>query len=375
MLFQKMRKQTKFIIYAVCIAMLAGMFYSAAVSLFGGGGDQVALAAVAKVNGRSISNYELQQVFISQLQQLIQQQGQVPGKYYEVVRYQALDSLIGNSLIYQEIQNRKITVPEREINDEFQEIVNLFESKEDFNQQIALMGWTEASLKNALAEELKFTKLQEIIAGEIVIPEEDIAAAYEEVKASHILIRPDGNDDTAWQEALAEAESIHAQVTPENFAEMAKLYSYDGTATNGGDLGFFKRGVMIEEFESAAFSMSVNEISEPIRSQFGYHIIMVTERKDAVGEEFEAARANVEAALKAEISEARFMEWFEATREAADVEVIDTQMKAFSHRLNNEYEEAIHYYKLALEETPENGYLYASLGDVYYQQENLDEAI
>src|SRR5690625_3316970 len=143
MFFQKMRKQTKVIIYVVCFAMLAGVLYSGVLALFGGGGDQVARAAVAKVNGRSITNYELQQVFISQLQQLMQQQGQVPGRYYEVDRYQALDSLIGNSLIYQEIQDRKITVPEREVNDELQEIVNLFSSKEEFDQQIAVMGWTE----------------------------------------------------------------------------------------------------------------------------------------------------------------------------------------------------------------------------------------
>jgi len=375
MFSQKMRKQTKVIVYIVAFAMVAGVLYSAGVALFGGGADQVALAAVATVNGQKITNYELQQVYISQLQQILQQQGQIPGQYYEVVKYQALDALIGQALITQEIKNRKITVPQQEINEEYQEIVNLFPSEEDFKQQLTFMGWTEQALKNALAEELKFARLQDQVAGEIVVPEEDIIAAYEEVKASHILIRPVGSDDEAWLAAEEQAKELRATLTVENFAEMAQLHSADGSAANGGDLGFFKRGQMISEFEEAAFALGVNEISDPVRSQFGYHIIMVTDRKDAVGEEFEAARADIEAQLKKQISQERFVAWFEELRAAADVEVVDNQLRAFQHRLDGEYEEAVRHYKKALEEYPDDGYLYASLGSVYQELDNLDEAI
>ncbi len=375
MFSQKMRKQTKVIVYIVAFAMVAGVLYSAGVALFGGGADQVALAAVATVNGQKITNYELQQVFISQLQQILQQQGQIPGQYYEVVKYQALDALIGQALISQEIKNRKITVPQKDINEEFQEIVNLFPSEEDFKQQLTYLGWTEQALKNALAEELKFARLQEEIAGDITVPEEDIIKAYEEVQASHILIRPEGTDEEAWLAAEERAKELRAELTVENFAEMAQIYSADGSASRGGDLGFFKRGVMVPEFEEAAFALGVNEISEPVRSQFGYHIIMVTDRKDAVGEEFEAARADIEAQLKEQVSQERFVAWFEETREAAEVEVIDTQLRAFQHRLNGEYEEAVRYYKEALEENPDDGYLYASLGSVYRELDNIDEAI
>ena len=102
---------------------------------------------------------------------------------------------------------------------------------------------------------------------------------------------------------------------------------------------------------------------------------MVTDRKEAAGEEFEAARADLEASLRDRRVQERFAEWYEEARAAADVDVIDVQIKAFQHRLDSEYEEAAHYYKLAIEETPDDGYLYASLGDVYLAMENLDEAI
>ena len=239
MFSQKMRKQTKVIVYIVAFAMVAGVLYSAGVALFGGGADQVALAAVATVNGQKITNYELQQVYISQLQQILQQQGQIPGQYYEVVKYQALDALIGQALITQEIKNRKITVPQQSSQmRSTTKVVNLFPSEEDFKQQLTFMGWTEQALKNALAEELKFARLQDQVAGEIVVPEEDIIAAYEEVKASHILIRPVGSDDEAWLAAEEQAKELRATLTVENFAEMAQLHSADGSAANGGDLGF-----------------------------------------------------------------------------------------------------------------------------------------
>ena len=155
-----------------------------------------------------------------------------------MVKYQALDALIGQALITQEIKNRKITVPQQEINEEYQEIVNLFPSEEDFKQQLTFMGWTEQALKNALAEELSLLDFKDQVAGEIVVPEEDIIAAYEEVKASHILIRPVGSDDEAWLAAEEQAKELRATLTVENFAEMAQLHSADGSAANGGDLGF-----------------------------------------------------------------------------------------------------------------------------------------
>ena len=69
------------------------------------------------------------------------------------------------------------------------------------------------------------------------------------------------------------------------------------------------------------------------------------------------------------------MAWFEELRAAADVEVVDNQLRAFQHRLDGEYEEAVRHYKKALEEYPDDGYLYASLGSVYQELDNLDEAI
>jgi peptidylprolyl isomerase/peptidyl-prolyl cis-trans isomerase D len=98
----------------------------------------------------------------------------------------------------------------------------------------------------------------------------------EEVKASHILIKF-GKDKAA---AKAKIEEINAELkSGEDFAELAKKYSQDGSAQNGGDLGFFKKGQMVKEFEEAAFKAKENEVVGPVETMFGYHLIKVAEKK------------------------------------------------------------------------------------------------
>jgi peptidyl-prolyl cis-trans isomerase C len=111
-------------------------------------------------------------------------------------------------------------------------------------------------------------------------------ADYDTVTARHILIRmtgsavplKEGEKDLSDDEALAKAKDIRAKlVAGADFAELAKKKSDDaGSGANGGVLGDFTRGRMVPQFEEAAFALKVNEISEPVKTQFGYHIIQVT---------------------------------------------------------------------------------------------------
>ena len=106
------------------------------------------------------------------------------------------------------------------------------------------------------------------------------------VTASHILLKTiddNGNElsDEKKKEAKKKAEEALKKVkSGEDFAQVAKEYSEDSTASNGGELGTFGRGQMVSEFENAAFSMKPGEISDIIKTQYGYHIIKVTERVD-----------------------------------------------------------------------------------------------
>jgi len=99
--------------------------------------------------------------------------------------------------------------------------------------------------------------------------------ANEVVKASHILVNFNEDKDSA----LVEAKKIKAEVNAQNFASIARTKSMDrGSATNGGDLGYFPRGQMVEPFSNAAFAAKEGSIVGPIESQFGYHIIYVEDK-------------------------------------------------------------------------------------------------
>lgn len=111
-------------------------------------------------------------------------------------------------------------------------------------------------------------------------------AINEEVKASHILILA----TTENAEAKA-AEVLEELKAGKNFEELAKAHSQDpGSGAKGGDLGFFGRGRMVKEFEDTAFQLKVGELSGVVKSQFGYHIIKVTERKEPGKQPFEEVR-------------------------------------------------------------------------------------
>jgi peptidyl-prolyl cis-trans isomerase D len=128
----------------------------------------------------------------------------------------------------------------------------------------------------------------EAMRAKVVVPPADVERAYndnidqystpEQVRASHILFKTEGKDDAA---VKAKAQDILKQAKAgADFGELAKKYSEDeGSAKNGGDLDYFTRGKMVPEFETAAFTLQPGQISELVKSPFGYHIIKVTDKK------------------------------------------------------------------------------------------------
>ena len=119
----------------------------------------------------------------------------------------------------------------------------------------------------------------------------------EQVRASHILLKTEGKDDAAVKK---QAEDLLAKVKAgADFAKLATQYSEDETSrVKGGDLDFFPKGQMVPEFDKAAFSMQVGDISPLVKSQYGYHIIKLTDKKAATTKSIEEVRAQIEDQIK-----------------------------------------------------------------------------
>ena len=141
-------------------------------------------------------------------------------------------------------------------------------------------------------------------------------AGKEERRASHILINASKDATAADREkAKARATELLEQVrkAPNTFADLAKKFSQDtGSAASGGDLDFFGRGAMVKPFEDAAFSMKKGEISNVVESDFGYHIIQLTDIKTPKQPSFEQLRPTLEAELKQQQAQRKYAEVAEA---------------------------------------------------------------
>jgi parvulin-like peptidyl-prolyl isomerase len=131
---------------------------------------------------------------------------------------------------------------------------------------------------------------------------------YEKVKARHILIRvkgsaapPGGKKELTDEEALAKVQALRARlVAGEDFASIAKAESDDtGSGANGGDLDFFGHGQMVPPFEQAAFAAPVGQVTEPVKTQFGYHLILVEKHETKT---FDEVRADIEKKIRPELA-------------------------------------------------------------------------
>lgn len=153
----------------------------------------------------------------------------------------------------------------------------------------------------------------EQVADQINVSEQDALANYEENKerfekpaqrqAAHILI----NDDAQAQETLKTIQTKLAD--GESFADLAKQYSQDpGSADQGGDLGLVNPGDMVEEFDEALFNMEEGQISEPVKTEFGYHIIQLQEIKEARIPTFEEVKADIIRDLQARQAQTLFLD-------------------------------------------------------------------
>lgn len=286
--------------------------------------------AVARVNGIAIDAIELRRA----KKVLLRGQTVPPEKQAEVDK-QALGQLLSAELLYQAAAKLEIKDLDKQIDAKVAQGKARFTKEEDFVKAIKDLEMGEKDLREYTRRDLLISKFVEsTIVAKIKVTEEDARAFYnqnpdkfsrsESVKASHILIGVDAKASADEKKKAADkAEKLRKELAGgADFAALAKGNSTCPSSQQGGDLGFFGKGQMVPAFEKAAFTLKPGEISDVVETQFGYHIIRVTEKKPAETVSFKEAQARIEEYLKGQKINAAVGAYISEARKTAKIEIL-----------------------------------------------------
>ena len=318
--------------YALSLALTCG----AMVSLLGSASAEPPPSPeqeiAARVNGSIITYQDLDSEFRARTRVSFETVQDDPRA--QAARKQLLEHLIDEQLLLAEAEKQKLRVATATVDERFDNIRSRFPSQEAFNQALSSSGITAQKLKANIRQGLLRQQVidQEVLQKVSVSPEElrsffdehkDDYVQEEAVHARHILFRVAADaspeDD---QQAKTRAMDVLAKAKKgDDFAKLAQEFSEGPTKDTGGDLGYFSRGKMLKPFEDAAFQLKVGEISDPVRTTFGYHIIKVEDRKEAKRLTYEEAEGLVRERVTEEKAMVAYRQYVTILRSKAKVSV------------------------------------------------------
>jgi peptidyl-prolyl cis-trans isomerase C len=286
---------------------------------------------LARVNGQPVTKVDFERL----VKNLEANRGPVPPDQRDLVFRGLLDQLITYNVLKQEAATRSLSIPDADVDAKMQQMQKQFADEADFKKALTARNTTAAQLKDDARVDMVINKLMESeIASAAAATEADAKDFYDKnpdrfkqgdtVRASHILIMANETADEATKKAArAKIDGVLKRARGgEDFAALAKENSQDGSAAQGGDLGFFPRGQMVPAFEQAAFALTPGQISDVVTTQFGYHVIKLIERKDATTVPFERVKPQVVDYLTNQKKQERVNAFIEEAKKRAKIEVL-----------------------------------------------------
>jgi peptidyl-prolyl cis-trans isomerase C len=289
---------------------------------------------VASVNGSAISRRSVREV----VQGVLSVRDTPPdAASVSALAREALDSLIGLELLYQESQARGVVVSEEAVDEEIARTRSQFPDARSFEGALKAKGMTPADLREETRKTMAVNRLLEAtVWKDVHVTTPQVRDFYErnreefkhppQIRASHILIRVSADVTPAQRNAAKQraAGLLGKLKAGADFAQLARENSQDpGSASRGGDLGYLAKGDMVQAFEKAAFALEPGQLSGVVATPHGYHIIKVTDRRGAGYEALEDARERIVAVLTKLERERRETDLVAELRKKAKVEVTE----------------------------------------------------
>jgi peptidyl-prolyl cis-trans isomerase C len=251
------------------------------------------VGTAARVNGNEITNLRLERFF----DEYVKDKGRnitkmINPKVYKKLKREALDQLIDREVLGQAAREKGVTVADADVDAALRDMIAQAKGRDAFLRRLERTGFDEKAYFEYVRREIAIRRYLE---KQIPLPElkdEDVAAFYEAnpklftrpetAHARHILVAVEaGAEGKEKEDARVRAASLLADVRKgEDFATLAQRYSEDRNSRDqGGDLGEFRRGQMVEAFDNAVFSMEPGQVSEVVESEYGFHVIRLESRK------------------------------------------------------------------------------------------------
>ena len=322
--------------YIGCLTLICALTSLIAGLAFAEDQEKPKEPAVAIVNGERISRSTLDkemQVVMARNPELRDRENMAA---LREARKEALDYLVNQELIVQEGKKAGLIPKDAEVDAELAKIKQRFPTEDAFAEVLKQQGLTEKMLRGLIQRGMTAKKVLDTKIKPMAEPvtDEDVANYYEENKkefvepekasARHILLKlsPDSTDE----EKAAAKEKLQGILKEArggaDFAELAKQHSEGPSASKGGDLGYFGRGQMVKPFEDVVFSLEPDQISDIVETQFGYHIILVEDRKPEKPLALESVSGRVKEMLEEKESNIALEKWLKIIKEKAIIEII-----------------------------------------------------
>ena len=288
---------------------------------------------IAIINGSVITIEEFNRELNPVKQKILQQKQKISSTQLEDIEKKILENLIDLELLFQESQNNGIKVEKEKIDSQMKSLKQKLPNNTEFKKLLTELKLSESALKLKIKKGIAIQELIESrITQKIKISDKESKVFYdtnpdffkqsEQVKASHILIKvsPEADEITK-SEAKQKLRQIQQKLNKnEDFATLAKEFSEGPSKINGGDLGYFQRGQMVKAFEDAAFSLKPEEVSDIVKTQFGYHLIKVVDKKLKKTIPYEDVKNNLVQHLKQEKTKQKVKLYIQTLREKAKIE-------------------------------------------------------
>jgi len=299
-------------------------------------------ATVATINGVAVKQDEVEAYVNFLLIQDPEASANLTNEELIDLEINIIDSLLVVKLLEQYAANNNIVVSQEEIDMQMDGVIASYASESEFENDLKNKNVDRKFLEYELQNQILRNKIYSGATAEVIVTGEQIEEYYNEnreamfkipsrIKVSHILSIYPWIEDQTIEENEQDKESVRDKIefvakqleNGAEFGDMAREYSDDTTTgADGGDLGFITEGQMVEEFETAAFSLEVGETSGIVETMFGYHIIKVFDKEEGTIQEFEEVKENISAYLINQKRTEKWEEFIMSLIEDADIQYL-----------------------------------------------------